>query len=102
MDDVWNEHEWNWIKNVLPFNNTCSRTIITTRKRSLGSYCASSSHYIYDLNLNPLTCEEAWELFCDKAFQDGKCPDFLVDWSVKDCLMQLLLLENSFQISNKV
>ena len=100
MDDVWNEHEWNWIKNVLPSINT---GIITTRKRSLGSCCASSSHYIYyDLNLHPLTWEEPWELFCDKAFQDGKCPDFLVDWSVKDCLMQLLLLENSFQISNKV
>ncbi|XP_050280130.1 disease resistance protein RPM1-like [Quercus robur] len=83
LDDIWNENEWNWIKNVLPSNNTGSRIIITTRKRSLGSYCASSSHYIYDLNLHPLTCEEAWELFCDKAFQDGKCPDFLVDWSVK-------------------
>ena len=80
LDDIWNENEWNWIKNVLSSNNT---GIITTRKRSLGSYCATSSHYIYDLNLHPLTCEEAWELFCDKAFQDGKCPDFLVDWSVK-------------------
>ena len=29
LDDIWNENEWNWIQNVLPSNNTGSRTIIS-------------------------------------------------------------------------
>ncbi|GMY33186.1 disease resistance protein RPM1-like [Fagus crenata] len=83
LDGIWTENEWKCIANVLPCNNKNRRIIISTRKRNLASYCASSRDCIYDLSLNPLTWKEAWELFCKKVFQGGKCPDFLDELSKK-------------------
>ncbi|KAL0009426.1 hypothetical protein SO802_010928 [Lithocarpus litseifolius] len=60
-----------------------SKIIISTRNRNLASVCLSSHDYIYDLNLNPLTWEEALELLCKKVFQGDTCPDHLVDWCEK-------------------
>ncbi|KAM3743879.1 hypothetical protein ACB098_06G009000 [Castanea mollissima] len=83
FDGIWNEDEWHYIESLLPFNNKGSRIIISTCKRNLASICASSQDYIYDLNINPLTWQEAWELFYRKAFPSGKPPSPLVDWSEK-------------------
>ena len=84
FDGIWSEDQWNCIKNLLSCNiKQVSKIIISTRNRNLASYCSSSHDYIYDLNLNPLTWEEALELFCKKVFQGGKCPDHLVGWCEK-------------------
>lgn len=83
FDGIWNEDEWHYIESLLPFNNKGSRIIISTCKRNLASICANPHGYIYDLNINPLTWQEAWELFCRKAFPRGKPPSSLVDWSQK-------------------
>ena len=84
FDGIWSEDQWNCIKNLLSCNiKQVSKIIISTRNRNLASYCTSSHDYIYDLNLNPLTWEEALELFCKKVLQGGKCPDHLVDWCEK-------------------
>lgn len=84
FDGIWSEYQWRRIKELLPCNrNQGSKIIISTRNRNLASYCTSSPNYIYDLNLNPLTSEEASELFCKKVFQGDKCPDHLVDWCEK-------------------
>nr|XP_023879734.1 disease resistance protein RPM1-like [Quercus suber]POE76526.1 disease resistance protein rpm1 [Quercus suber] len=83
FDGIWNEDEWNYIESLLPFNDKGSRIIISTRRRNLASHCASPHDYIYDLNMNPLTWEEAWELFYRKAFPSGKSPSSLVEWSEK-------------------
>ncbi|XP_050278794.1 disease resistance protein Pik-2-like [Quercus robur] len=81
---IWSEDQWNCINELLPCNKKQgSKIIISTRYRNLASYCTSSHDYIYDLNLNPLTWEEAWELFYTKVFQGDKCPDHLVDWCEK-------------------
>ncbi|XP_030962944.1 disease resistance protein RPM1-like [Quercus lobata] len=84
FDGIWSEYQWRSIKELLPCNiKQGSKIIISTRNRNLASICTSSHDYIYDLNLNPLTWEEAWELFCTKVFQGDKCPDHLVDWCEK-------------------
>ena len=70
-------------RNVLPRNNQGSRTIISTRKRNIASCCATSQHFIYNLNLYPLTNKEALDLFLKKAFPSGKSLDSCADWSEK-------------------
>uniref|UniRef100_A0A2N9G2E8 NB-ARC domain-containing protein n=1 Tax=Fagus sylvatica TaxID=28930 RepID=A0A2N9G2E8_FAGSY len=81
LDGIWIEDEWDRIKTLVPRSNKYSRIIISTRNRNLASYCATSHDYIHDLK--SLTWEEAWELFCKKAFRNGKCPKHLFDWSEK-------------------
>lgn len=83
LDGIWSEDEWKCIRNVLPCNNQGSRIIVSTRKRNIASYCATSHDFIYDLNLNPLTWEEASELFLKKAFPNGKCLISCEEWSEK-------------------
>ncbi|KAF3946817.1 hypothetical protein CMV_026958 [Castanea mollissima] len=84
FDGIWFEDQWKCIEKLLSCTKKQgSKIIISTRNRNLASYCTSSHDYIYDLNLNPLTREEAWELFCTKVFQGDKCPDHLVDWCEK-------------------
>ena len=85
FDCIWNEDEWTCIESLLPFNDKGSRIIISTRRRNLASHCASPHDYIYDLNMNPFTWKEAWELFYRKAFPSGKFPagSLVEDWSVK-------------------
>ncbi|KAM3743880.1 hypothetical protein ACB098_06G009100 [Castanea mollissima] len=83
LDGIWSEDEWKCIRNVLPCNNQGSRIIVSTRKRNIASYCATSNDFIYDLNLNPLTWEEASELFLKKAFLNGKCLISCEEWSEK-------------------
>ena len=83
LDGIWSEDEWKCIRNVLPCNNQGSRIIVSTRKRNIASYCATSQDFIYDLNLNPLTWEEASELFLKKAFPNGKCLIPCEEWSEK-------------------
>ncbi|KAK4575586.1 hypothetical protein RGQ29_026519 [Quercus rubra] len=83
LDGIWSEDEWKCIRNVLPRNNQGSRTIISTRKRNIASCCATSQHFIYNLNLYPLTNKEASDLFLKKAFPSGKSLDSCADWSEK-------------------
>ncbi|XP_058111975.1 disease resistance protein RPM1-like [Magnolia sinica] len=90
LDDVWEADVWNFVSNALPTGEYGSWVIITTRE----DYVASSSkigpsNRIY--NLQPLDPENAWSLFCRKAFQsneENSCPQELENLSqsfVKKC-----------------
>jgi disease resistance protein RPM1 len=56
------------VKHALPCNNRGSKIIITTHSDHVGVCCKeSSSDQVH--KLQPLSQENAWELFCRKAFQ---------------------------------
>ena len=53
--------------------------MITTRNREVASFCKKSSH-VHAFELQPLAPNEAWKLFCKRAFQfefGGHCPPIL-------------------------
>ncbi|XP_016650448.1 PREDICTED: disease resistance protein RPM1-like [Prunus mume] len=75
FDDVWSTNLWGCVKLALPDNNNGSRIIITTRKGEVAASCREAfSDQVYDLE--PLSPDKAWELFCKKTFRDssGYCP----------------------------
>ncbi|XP_058112843.1 disease resistance protein RPM1-like [Magnolia sinica] len=90
LDDVWEAHVWNFVSNALPTGEYGSWVMITTRKGDVASssYIGPSNH-IY--NLQPLHPENAWSLFCRRAFQsnqENSCPQELEKLSqsfVKKC-----------------
>ncbi|KAI8567006.1 hypothetical protein RHMOL_Rhmol02G0087600 [Rhododendron molle] len=90
FDDVWRTDFWSIVKLALPKNSKGSQIIVTTRKEDVASFCKESS-WDHVCKLKPLIEEEAWKLFCMKAFQrdfDGCCPPELETVSraiVKKC-----------------
>lgn len=79
LDNIWRREDWERIKDAFPNDQfLVSRIILTT----MASDVASSAQFIH---LNGLEAQEAWTLFCKKAFQDsnGKCPPELEDCSAK-------------------
>ncbi|CAM8984532.1 unnamed protein product [Rhodiola kirilowii] len=79
IDDLWSIEAWNAIKHAFPDNNCGSRILITTRNADVAYTSCISQMHIY--NLNPLTMEESWYLFCKKTFNGGTCPEHLIDAS---------------------
>ncbi|KAL7219708.1 hypothetical protein ACSBR2_012716 [Camellia fascicularis] len=79
FDDVWRTDFWRFIKHALPKTSKGSRVIITTRNKEVASFCKESSvDYVYEIQSLPEN--EAWRLFCMKAFQwdfGGVCPSEL-------------------------
>ncbi|KAI8567008.1 hypothetical protein RHMOL_Rhmol02G0087800 [Rhododendron molle] len=76
FDDVWSIDFWRFAKLALPKNSIGSHVIVTTRSEDVASFCKESS-LDYFCKLEPLIEEEAWKLFCMKAFQwdfGGHCP----------------------------
>lgn len=82
FDDVWTVQAWEAIKYVLPNDDQGSRAILTTRLIDVASSCSvENDGYVY--NLNPLSEEESWTLFCQKAFQGKSCPKHLTETCLK-------------------
>ncbi|KAL2511620.1 Disease resistance protein RPM1 [Abeliophyllum distichum] len=78
FDDVWSIPAWEAIKYALPNENHGSRIILTTRLINVASAsCIETDGYVYELN--PLSEEESWTLFCQKAFQGNSCPQHLIE-----------------------
>ncbi|KAI4328010.1 hypothetical protein L6164_020407 [Bauhinia variegata] len=78
FDDVWHTYEWEAVKYALPNNSCGSRVMITTRKSDLAHISSIESNgKVY--NLQPLSEDEAWDLFCRKTFQGHPCPTYLID-----------------------
>ncbi|RZB51220.1 Disease resistance protein RPM1 isoform B [Glycine soja] len=81
FDDVWNPQFWDEIKFSVIDNKNGSRILITTRNKDVAEFCRRSS-FIRVHELQPLSDEKSFELFCQKAFQydfDGYCPSELKD-----------------------
>ncbi|KAL7176958.1 hypothetical protein ACSBR2_030318 [Camellia fascicularis] len=83
FDDVWETDFWGSIRHALPKNSDGSRVIITTRSEQVASFCKETSmDHVHELEA--LSEEKAWELFCKKAFQldfEGHCPPELEEVS---------------------
>ncbi|KAL0012935.1 hypothetical protein SO802_000004 [Lithocarpus litseifolius] len=75
LDDVWDTNHLDEIKVSLQDSCLGSRIILTTRKEDVACYPLGGKHYKHHIQL--LQNEEAWELFCKKAFTNcpnGSCP----------------------------
>ncbi|GMP78499.1 hypothetical protein CsSME_00034415 [Camellia sinensis var. sinensis] len=83
FDDVWKTDFWGSIRHALPKNSEGSRVIITTRSDQVATFCKETSvDHVHELEA--LSEEKAWELFCKKAFQldyEGHCPPELEEVS---------------------
>ncbi|KAM1126602.1 hypothetical protein ACFX2B_041265 [Malus domestica] len=84
FDDVWKVDFWEAIEHALP-DNIGGRIMITTRSQDVADFCKRSC-FVHVHHLQPLPPNEAWELFCKKAFQfelEGNCPPELIDMSLE-------------------
>ncbi|XP_044964580.1 disease resistance protein RPM1-like [Hordeum vulgare subsp. vulgare] len=73
LDDVWTAEDFRKIKEVLVDAKMGSRIIITTRSEEV----ASIAHDGCRIKVEPLEEEDAWRLFCRKAFPNTEnhiCP----------------------------
>ncbi|XP_028054762.1 disease resistance protein RPM1-like [Camellia sinensis] len=93
FDDVWETDFWGSIRHALPKNSDGSRVIITTRSEQVATFCKETSvDHVHELEA--LSEEKAWELFCKKAFQLD-CPPQLKEVSqaiVRKCQGLLLAI----------
>ncbi|KAF7849746.1 hypothetical protein BT93_L0324 [Corymbia citriodora subsp. variegata] len=76
LDDAWHINEWDAVKYALPNNDHGSRVIITTRNADLASNSCKEFNGLVK-NLEPLSPEQSWKLFCWKTFQRSSCPSHL-------------------------
>ncbi|KAF5479383.1 hypothetical protein F2P56_000213 [Juglans regia] len=75
LDDVWNVNLWTEIKVSLPDGDFGSRVLLTTRKENIASSSFGVQTYVH--HIQPLGKDEAWALFCLKAFSSNPanlCP----------------------------
>ncbi|ERN19127.1 hypothetical protein AMTR_s00061p00152710 [Amborella trichopoda] len=66
LDDIWSEDVWNGLSVLLPDCDHGSRIVFTTRMSNVASSVQVESRLH---NLQPLAEEEAWSLFCNRAFR---------------------------------
>ncbi|KAF8020715.1 hypothetical protein BT93_G1217 [Corymbia citriodora subsp. variegata] len=78
LDDVWNSNALEGIKYAMPNSSFCNRILITTRTADVATSSFNQSK-VYELE--PLSPEESWSLFCKKAFHGNPCPRHLENLS---------------------
>ncbi|KAL7235050.1 hypothetical protein ACSBR1_018518 [Camellia fascicularis] len=75
LDDVWSQKLWEEIRASLPDEGKGSRVILTTRKEDVASFNFGVKPHVH--HMNPLSMDDAWDLFCMKAFSSNHsipCP----------------------------
>ncbi|CAK9136967.1 unnamed protein product, partial [Ilex paraguariensis] len=76
LDDIWSIDAWDAIKYALPDGNHGSRVLLTTRVLDVASVSRFESRgHLYEMKA--LSDEESWTLFCQKTFEDKRCPQHL-------------------------
>ncbi|KAH6803434.1 hypothetical protein C2S51_031681 [Perilla frutescens var. frutescens] len=80
FDDVWSIQAWEGIKYAFPDGGCGSRVVITTRLVDVGLHATMGTDG-HAYHLKPLTEQESWTLFCQKAFRGGPCPPHMVEIS---------------------
>ncbi|XP_062014609.1 disease resistance protein RPM1-like [Rosa rugosa] len=79
LDDVWDIKIWSEINVSLQDRQLGSRIIVTTRKEDVASHSFGVKSHVH--HIQPLLKNEAWEVFCKKAFSSNEyktCPpDFV-------------------------
>ncbi|XP_039141988.1 putative disease resistance protein RGA3 [Dioscorea cayenensis subsp. rotundata] len=72
LDDVWNADVWiDLIKNPIQIATTKCRVLVTTRDRNITMRMGA----IHSHNVNKLSLDFGWELFCKKVFTDNDVSD---------------------------
>ena len=71
LDDMWSPLDLDEEVGIPVGNDKGSRVIISTRSRDVIRRMGATDHSI---QIEPLSEEEGWELFCRKAFKDGRAP----------------------------
>lgn len=67
LDDVWSLNLWREINVALPDGQRGSRVMLTTRKEDIACFpFGDGSSHVH--HVQPLQRDEAWDLFCRKAF----------------------------------
>ncbi|XP_074365484.1 disease resistance protein RPM1 [Apium graveolens] len=77
LDDVWSIDLWSRIRGAFPDNGRGSRILFTTRNENVAKSVGPGSHVH---RIEPLKEDDAWSLFCRKAFwssPDRNCPSEL-------------------------
>ncbi|RWR73948.1 disease resistance protein RPM1-like protein [Cinnamomum micranthum f. kanehirae] len=70
LDDVWETIDWKLIRAAFQNNQCGSRIMLTTRMHDVAlSFEAENTLY-----LEPLGKDDAWLLFCNRAFSNKSCP----------------------------
>ncbi|KAK9267627.1 hypothetical protein L1049_010058 [Liquidambar formosana] len=76
LDDVWDARVWEELKHALPRER--GQILLTTRVTTASP--VEENTYVY--NLQPLSDELAWGIFCKKAFRGKKtCPEDLKEFA---------------------
>ncbi|OMO76980.1 Disease resistance protein [Corchorus olitorius] len=77
LDDVWDVRFWQKINIVLPEGLRGSRVMVTTRNEDATPSLYGFVSHVHQIQ--PLRWENAWELFCKRAFPNnlGQCPTYL-------------------------
>ncbi|XP_031126934.1 disease resistance protein RPM1-like [Ipomoea triloba] len=65
LDDVWAIDLWSRIRKAFPENNLGSRIILTTRNKNVATSVGPRGRLFH---LEPLNEDDAWTVFCKKAF----------------------------------
>ncbi|KAM7258282.1 hypothetical protein ACFE04_014023 [Oxalis oulophora] len=85
LDDVWRITEWDAVNYALPTNKCGSRVMLTTRMADLDfTSLMKSEARVY--NVEPLSSDQSWTLFCKKTFHDHSCPAYLED--ICNCVLR--------------
>ncbi|XVF00421.1 hypothetical protein REPUB_Repub04eG0000100 [Reevesia pubescens] len=73
LDDVWHMNEWEVVNHALANNGRGSRVLLTTRNSEVASTaCIESEDKVFNIEL--LSPDESWILFCKKCFRQNQCP----------------------------
>ncbi|OIT06946.1 putative late blight resistance protein -like r1b-17 [Nicotiana attenuata] len=76
LDDLWDIAAWDELTRPFPEAKKGSRIILTTRDKKVALYAQCHS---VPLDLRLLRPEESWELIEKRVFENGSCPDELLD-----------------------
>lgn len=76
LDDIWNPHLWEHVKDAFPDEKNGSRILITSRHKEVASRACSNTTPCFLQGLDP---DASWGLLCKKVFQGEHCPEDMVD-----------------------
>ncbi|XP_070052583.1 putative late blight resistance protein homolog R1B-17 [Nicotiana tomentosiformis] len=76
LDDLWDTAAWDELTRPFPEAKKGSRITLTTRDKKVALHAQCHSD---PLDLRLLRPEESWELIEKRVFENGSCPDELLD-----------------------
>ncbi|CAI9096317.1 OLC1v1032422C1 [Oldenlandia corymbosa var. corymbosa] len=73
LDDVWEQKDWDRLRDAFPINNKRCRVLITTRHEKVADHAKNSDTPFYKLDFLPLDKSREllrWKVFRDNTFRD--------------------------------